>query len=124
MKKTILFLALLLASPFSLAGDDSLESYTARLGEKDHFNSKGERLKTAGAILRQDRANFHEFGIIDDRDEPTGDDAFFASKANRGKLEAMLKRGELSKATEKAILNGTPVVSVTVYKNHIDVYLQ
>jgi len=36
----------------------------------------------------------------------------------------MLKRGELSKATEKAILNGTPVVSVTVYKNHIDVYLQ
>jgi hypothetical protein len=123
MKKIIIAMALLSMSSLSQAGDDSIESYTAKLGEKDHFNSNGERLKTAAAILRQDRANFHEFGIIDAEDEETGDNAFFAKKANRGKLEAMLKRGALSKETEKAILNGTPVVHVTVYKNRIDVSL-
>ncbi len=123
MKKIIIATALAFMSTFAQAGDDSIESYTAKLGEKDHFNSNGERLKTAAAILRQDRANFHEFGIIDAEDEETGDNAFFGKKANRAKLEVMLKRGTIAKETEKAILNGTPVVHVTVYKDHIDVSL-
>jgi hypothetical protein len=33
----------------------------------------------------------------------------------------MLSRGYMSQETERNILNGTPVVSVSVYKDHIDV---
>ena len=35
-----------------------VESYTARLSERDHYNSNGQRLLSAAAIIRQDRANF------------------------------------------------------------------
>ena len=52
-----------------------LESYVALLSERDHFNSSGQRLTTAAAIIRQDRANFHRFGLRDPGDE---DDTFFA----------------------------------------------
>ena len=33
--------------------------------EQDHLNSNEQRLKTAAAITRQDRANFHRFGLRD-----------------------------------------------------------
>jgi hypothetical protein len=32
-------------------------SYVALLSETDHFNSNGQRLTSAAAIIRQDRAN-------------------------------------------------------------------
>jgi hypothetical protein len=51
-----------------------IESYQASLSERDHFNSSGERLATASAIIRQNRANFHRFGLRNSGDE---DDTFF-----------------------------------------------
>jgi hypothetical protein len=45
-----------------------MESYVAFLSEADHFNSNGERLRSAAAIIRQDRANFHRFGRRDPDD--------------------------------------------------------
>ena len=59
------------------AACDLKESYLARLGPADHFNSSGERLTSAAAIIRQDRANYHQFGKRDEEDD--GDD-FFGSK--------------------------------------------
>ncbi len=123
MKKIIAFLCII-SSAFAYAGDESIDSYTAQIGEKDHFNSKGVRLKSVADILRQDRANYHEYNLQDAGDEPSGLESFFASKANREKLPSMLKRGSITKATEKAILNGTPIISVTVYPKHIEVSLQ
>ena len=64
-----------------------LESYVAELSERDHFNSAGQRLTTAAAIIRQDRANFHRFGLRDPGDE---DDKFFADEGNRGALKGCL----------------------------------
>jgi hypothetical protein len=67
-----------------------LEQYQALLSEKDHFSSSGQRLTSAAAVIRQDRANFHRFGLRDQADE---NDRFFANIDNRSALERMLERG-------------------------------
>ena len=54
-----------------------IESYQAVLSERDHFNSNGQWLTSAAAIIRQDRANFHRYGFRDAADE---DDKFFADE--------------------------------------------
>jgi hypothetical protein len=96
------------------------ESYVARLSAADHFNSRGERLSSAAAIIRQDRANFYLFGKRDAEDE---DDAFFASKDNRAKLEWMLEHGQSSRAVLAEIVNGTPLIEVTVCQGGGSAYI-
>jgi hypothetical protein len=98
-----------------------LETYVARLSVQDHYNSNGVRLLTAAGIIRQDRANYYEFGKRDPEDQP---DAFFSSVANRARLEEMLLHGTISPATNNEIVNGTPLIVVKVYENFIavDVY--
>ena|SRR6185503_12632941 len=91
-----------------------IESYVARLSERDHFNSNGQRLTSAAAIIRQDRANYFRFGRGDAEDEP---DRFFADFNNRAALERMLERGRASPGALAAIVNGTPVVRVEVYRD-------
>lgn len=120
MKKIIFLTSLLLVS-FASYAESPVETYTARLSSEDHFNSDGERLTSVAAIIRQDRANYHKYKIRDNEDQY---DSLFADKGNRARLEAMLNRGFISKATKNAILNGTPVIFVKIYKNHIDVSLE
>jgi len=90
-----------------------VESYVAQLSEEDHFNSNGDRLKSAAAIIRQDRANFHKFNLRDDSDEG---DRFFASAENRALLEKMLEQGRSPKAAVNAIINGTPIILVEIFR--------
>jgi hypothetical protein len=90
-----------------------LERYVAQLSERDHFNSSGQRLTTAAAIIRQDRANFHRFGLRDPADE---DDTFFADEGNRAALERLLERGRAEPGVIARIVNGTPVVRVEVWQ--------
>ena len=91
-----------------------VESYTAFLSEADHFNSNGQRLTSAAAIIRQDRANFHRFGRGDPGDEG---DRFFASIDNRAALERMLERGRASPGAINAIVNRTPLIRVDIYRD-------
>jgi hypothetical protein len=95
-----------------------LEVYEARLSAQDHFNSNGERLTTAAAIIRQDRANYHKFDLRDPEDEG---DSFFASAENRARLEALIARGSVTPRAARAILNGTPLIVVTVFDDFVDV---
>ncbi|HXQ09499.1 MAG TPA: hypothetical protein VN805_00710 [Caulobacteraceae bacterium] len=95
-----------------------LETYVARLSVQDHYNSNGVRLLTAAGIIRQDRANYYEFGKRDPEDQP---DAFFSSVANRARLEDMLLHGTISAATNNEIVNGTPLIVVKVYEDFVDV---
>ena len=116
MKLLIPALAAMLVLTGSAAAQQLLESYQARLGVDDHYNSNGARLTDPAAIIRQDRANFHEFGIRDPEDEG---DRFFAVKANRARLEAMLRAGRMDRFTRNAIRRGTPLVLVEVYRNFV-----
>jgi hypothetical protein len=90
-----------------------VESYVAFLSEADHFNSSGERLRTAAAIIRQDRANFHRFSRRDQADES---DSFFADEANRGALEQMLEHGRASPGVISRIVNGTALIRVDIFR--------
>src|ERR1700748_1595566 len=52
-------------TPVSAHAQELIESYTALLSEADHFNSGGQRLPSATAIIRQDRANYYRYGVRD-----------------------------------------------------------
>lgn len=112
-------LAVLAASPMAqAAGGGVLESYVARLSAQDHFNSQGVRLTTAAGIIRQDRANYHVYGQRDPEDE---DDSFFASRANRARLEALLLAGRSDPGAIREVVNGQPLVRVDVYRRSVRV---
>ena len=112
--KLLLPLFLLAAFAGSGRADQLLESYTARLSSQDHFSSSGARLTSAAAVIRQDRANFHKFSRQDSEDEG---DQYFASARNREVLEAMLERGSSRRSALNAIVNGTPLVQVSIFRD-------
>ena len=110
----------LLAAAFVLLqtqgfADDLRESYIARLSARDHFSSRGERLQSAAAIIRQDRANYYVYNIRDEEDQP---DEFFASKANRERLEQMLEHGSSKAGAVRQVVNGTPLIKVLIFRNN------
>ncbi|ADV46210.1 hypothetical protein [Nitratifractor salsuginis] len=105
----------------SSAGAGVQEVYYARLSGWDHYNSRGVRLDSVAAILRQDRANFHKYYRRDPED--TGD-SYFANKYNRSILERIVRRSYIPPQVRNAILYGTPYVKVTLYTDgHIRVDL-
>jgi hypothetical protein len=117
VRKTLLALgavcALCAAAPASAA--DLIEGYDAFLSRADHYNSNGERLTTAAAIIRQDRANFHKFGIQDDQDES---DNYFDNVNNRAILEQMVADGTSDPGVLRRIVNDNVMVHVEVYRSH------
>jgi hypothetical protein len=106
-------IGLAIGAPRLAQAQQLIGSYVALLSEADHFNSSGQRLSSAAAIIRQDRANFHRFGIKDPQDEG---DAFFADEGNRAGLEQMLERGRAEPGVIARIVNGTPLIRVEIYR--------
>lgn len=118
---------LLLAAPLVAAfaprafAEEYLGAYVARISDSDHYNSNGEYLDTAAQMVRQDRANFHKFGIRDDEDES---DPWFRTNGQRGRLQTMLERsGAWGPGAKSAVLNGEPLVEVEVWSNRVRVNL-
>ena len=109
----VLAAILAIGAPPSAQAQQLIGSYVALLSEADHFNSSGQRLTSAAAVIRQDRANFHRFGIKDPQDEG---DAFFADEGNRAALEQMLERGRPEPGVIARIVNGTPLIRVEIYR--------
>lgn len=97
------------------------ESYVAFLSEADHFNSNGQRLTSAAAIIRQDRANYHRFFRRDPEDQG---DSFFADERNRAALEEMIERGRATPGAISRIVNGTVLVRVDVYQGNGGPFIQ
>lgn len=112
--------ALLLLPLFgsTVYADDLVETYIARLSAQDHFNSQGERLTSAAAIIRQDRANFHKFNNKDSEDTY---DTVFSDVDSRATLEHLLEQGRSTRGVLDTIVNGTPLIQVDVYWNSVDV---
>lgn len=117
MRFLIVVLAVLMPA-IVLAQGRVLTEYTTRISAQDKVNSVGDRLETAAAILRQDRANYHRFDQPDAEDE--GDDVF-DDRHERGRFERLMSRGVVRPDTARAIINGTPLVRVTVYATRMDV---
>jgi hypothetical protein len=122
MKKlviTAIAAATFAASVSTASADTYLGSYVARIGENDHYASDGYPLDTAAQMVRQDRANWHKFGVYDPEDE---NDSWFGDYDTRAWLEKALNRNSaMNKATRKAIVNGDPIVQVDVYQNSVKV---
>ena len=87
-------------------------SYAAYIGEDDLYNSEGTRLSEPWQVLRQDRANFHRFGLSQDGDEW---DPFFEDADNREAMENMIMRGYIDPDAERMLLSGGAMVYVNIY---------
>ena len=60
-----------------------MAQYVADLGPEDHYNSSGTRLTSFAALIAQDRANYHRFGV---RHKHDGNDPIFASREMRAQI--------------------------------------
>ncbi|MBX3597758.1 MAG: hypothetical protein KF874_09340 [Rhizobiaceae bacterium] len=92
--------------------DHLIDEYVAYIGPQDLVNSNGVRLTAPWQIIRQDRANYHQFGRADRMD--TGD-TFFQSRSNRAKMEAMLASGYISSSAARDIVSGGVLVRVEIW---------
>ncbi|MEL7273169.1 MAG: hypothetical protein AAGK33_07000 [Pseudomonadota bacterium] len=105
-------LALLFTVQGSANAQQIIGSYVAFIGEDDLYNSRGSRLSQPWQVLRQDRANFHRFGIAQRGDEG---DPFFASARNRALMERMVQRGYIEPSAARRIVRGGATVFVRIY---------
>ena len=74
--------ALYLGSAPAQAQSVMLEYFTS-LSERDTYNSQGVPLNDVCAIVQQDRANVHRFGLIDQGDQIDG---FFTTPERRAMI--------------------------------------
>ena len=124
MKKTILSMSVAVGLA-TMAGpalaDQLIDEYNAYIGQDDLYNSNGERLREPWQIIRQDRANFHKFGISQRGDETDG---FFASVENRAAAERMIRRGAMTEEARRLLVNGDVMINVKVIEGPDGDYLR
>jgi len=91
---------------------NQIGSYSAYIGWDDLHNSNGVRLSAPWQVLRQDRANYHRFGI-----RQAGDDwdPFFASMENRAAMERMIMNGAIEPSAAQILMQGGATVFVRIY---------
>lgn len=128
MKKfAFLFISSSLLMFSTFANAKYLCTYYAQISESDKYNSQGKPLATsytkasAAAILRQDRANFHEFGHRDFGDTA---DCVMHIRQQRAKFEAYLNKGTATKNAIYQIVEGYPIVRVDLFTDSISVTIQ
>ncbi|ASP18951.1 hypothetical protein [Antarctobacter heliothermus] len=112
MKRLLLALTLVLVAPLAAQAQQLMGSYNAFIGQQDLFNSNGGRLSSAAQVLRQDRANYHRFGISQYGDDW---DPYFGDINNRGRLEQLVNNGGLPPYVANAIMGGNVHIVVNVY---------
>lgn len=88
-----------------------IESYVAFIGADDLYNSSGNRLTKPWQIIRQDRANYHAYGI---RQRGDTSDSFFADPKNRQRMENMLATGMIANDAGRAIVQGGVLIRVDI----------
>ncbi|MCI2395095.1 hypothetical protein MN186_11620 [Aliiroseovarius sp. N1F302] len=111
---TTLIAGLVLSSVFAVGAQaqDLIGSYTAYIGQPDLVDQTGARLTQPWQVLRQDRANFHRYGISQPGDEF---DPFFGTIKNRKNMERMAKNGSIDATAAKRLMEGRGLVYVRIY---------
>lgn len=89
-----------------------LDQYSAFIAKDDVFDPSGARLDEPWQILRQDRLNYHVYGVRQHGDES---DTFFVSKTNRDRFEQLVAAGGLSRRAASAIVRGDATVRVQIW---------
>lgn len=113
MRHILLSFFWLLVAPGVTHAQDLIASYTAFIGPADLVNSQGVRLTDFGQILRQDRANYHRFGLRDELDMP---DPIFASLVYRERIPTIWTVMPGSEYVVDRVLAGQPqLLTVLVY---------
>ena len=111
MKLFLTLAALAALATVASAQGDQIDTFEARLSAQDHKSSTGKKLTNAAAIIRRDRANYNRFNKRDSEDT---DDGLFKEESGRINLEKLVQ-GALTAAQRKKIVNGTPLIQVTVF---------
>lgn len=83
---------LLTPLPKPAHADDQVTAFYIELGREDFFNSRGTALRDVAAVIRQDRANFHRFGIRHPGDQS---DRFFGNVGFRQAIPSLVNAGNL-----------------------------
>ena len=78
------FLAVLMMCGMPAAAQEIMDFNQTWVGPEDYYNSSGARLSDPCAIIRQERANFHRFGIRHPSDES---DSIFGDPTNRAAMD-------------------------------------
>ena len=120
MKRIIAgLLAACLATP--LAAQELIGQYTAYIANDDLYNSSGARLSEPWQVLRQDRANYHRFGIRQPGDQW---DPWFGDIDNRAAMERMVMQGRIDPVARRNLVNGGAIVEVFIYgRNGVGTYV-
>ncbi len=103
--------AALIVSAGPVAAQNVIGGYQAVIGNADLYNSNGTALSAYWQVIRQDRANYHRFGIQQPGDEW---DAWFGSAEMRGALERWVQNGGISAAERAQIMSGGATIYVEV----------
>ncbi|SFE55693.1 hypothetical protein SAMN04488523_108109 [Sulfitobacter brevis] len=113
MKHIILTLLMIFAPMPLVAGAVAVEPayYCAKISSGDQITSKGQKLQDAGAILQQDRANYHRFNLRDFGDQL---DPIFADPAVRAQIPRLLAASQTPGSVLREIEKGTPDICVDV----------
>jgi hypothetical protein len=99
--------------PQAAQAQNLIAAYFAHLSPVDFQNSRGVRLSDFGAILQQDRANFHRFGRADPLDEW---DPVFADPGHRAQIPRIWRSGPGSEYIPDWVASGnTRYVYVEIY---------
>jgi hypothetical protein len=120
--------AVLLAATLGPSGPAAAQQigvYYATISDTDRRNSRGAALSDPGAILQQDRANYHRFGRADIDDEG---DPFFGDPDLRARIPALYAAGSNDAVIDNAIrLQGSSYLLIFVCgrggrPTHLNVY--
>jgi len=94
-------------------------AYQARISERDHYNSRGARLKNLASVLRQDRANYYKYG--GDREDQS--DRYFSAIRNRKAMERIRINpvGISYRALKDLVVYGTPLLEIEIERSQLNV---
>lgn len=110
--KLLVTAVMLAVVPVAASAQALIGSYVAYIGREDLYNSNGERLGEYWQIIRQDRANYHRFGIRQRGDEW---DPFFADANNRATLEQLVRNSDIDPYSRRMIVQGNVPVYVEIF---------